>query len=65
MFIQKTLAKLNVGQGLIFSIGLTLNLVIAALDVQSGRLSAGDFVMLQALFLQLSGPLNNMGMLFR
>jgi ABC-type transport system involved in Fe-S cluster assembly fused permease/ATPase subunit len=63
--VQTSLAKLNVGQTFIFSAGLTINLLMAAWDVSTGRLTPGDFVMIQALFMQLAGPLFNMGMLFR
>lgn len=38
---------------------------MAAYDVSHGILTPGDFVMIQALFLQLAGPLFNMGMVFR
>jgi|LauGreDrversion4_2_1035121.scaffolds.fasta_scaffold27041_5 ABC transporter ATM len=65
MTVQTTLSKLNVGQSLIFSTGLTVNLILAAWDVSTGRLTPGDFVMIQALFMQLAGPLFNMGTLFR
>lgn len=65
MTVQTTLSKLNVGQSLIFSTGLTINLILAAWDVSTGRLTPGDFVMIQALFMQLAGPLFNMGTLFR
>jgi len=41
------------------------NLIMAANDVSCGRMTAGDFVLLQAYFMQLSGPLFNMGMVFR
>ena len=53
------------GQTIIFSTGLTINLMMAAYQVSTGVLTPGDFVMIQALFMQLSGPLFNMGMLFR
>ena len=53
------------GQSAIFSTGLTLNLLMAAWDVSTGALTPGDFVMIQALFMQLAGPLFNMGTFFR
>lgn len=53
------------GQAIIFSCGLTLNLFIAASDVANGTMTAGDFILIQAYFMQLSAPLFNMGMLFR
>jgi ABC-type transport system involved in Fe-S cluster assembly fused permease/ATPase subunit len=63
--VQSTLARLNMGQTAIYTAGLTINLVMAAWDVSTGRLTPGDFVMIQALFMQLAGPLFNMGTLFR
>ena len=44
---------------------MTLNLVLAALDVSHGVFTPGDFVLIQAYFLQLAGPLFNMGTFFR
>ena len=44
---------------------MMLNLMMAARDVSLGMMTAGDFILLQAYFMQLSGPLFNMGMLFR
>lgn len=63
--VQKTLGNLNVGQGAIFTTGLIINLIFAALDCSTGILTPGDFVMLQALFLQLATPLNLLGTMFR
>jgi ABC-type transport system involved in Fe-S cluster assembly fused permease/ATPase subunit len=39
--------------------------MMAAYQVSTGVLTPGDFVMIQALFMQLSGPLFNMGGFFR
>ena len=44
---------------------MTLNLIMAAHDVSTGFMTPGDFILLQAYFMQLSGPLFNMGTLFR
>ena len=63
--VQKSLAELNLGQNIIFSCGLTTNLLMAAHGVSTGAMTPGDFVMIQALFMQLSGPLFNMGVFFR
>ena len=38
---------------------------MAANDVASGTMTPGDFILLQAYFMQLAGPLFNMGMVFR
>lgn len=44
---------------------MVINLMLSAKDVSLGLMTAGDFVLLQAYFMQLSGPLFNMGMMFR
>jgi ATP-binding cassette subfamily B protein len=49
--VQKTLSKLNIGQAVIFTTGLSINLAMAAHDVSTGLLTPGDFVMIQALFM--------------
>lgn len=49
--VQSTLARLNMGQTAIYTTGLTINLLLAAWDVSTGRLTPGDFVMIQALFM--------------
>jgi ATP-binding cassette subfamily B (MDR/TAP) protein 7 len=49
--VQTSLSKLNVGQNIIFSTGLTINLLMAAYQVSTGVLTPGDFVMIQALFM--------------
>ena len=63
--VQKSLTQLKVGQLLIFNTGMMINLVMAARDVSLGLMTAGDFILIQTYFMQLSGPLFNMGMLFR
>lgn len=63
--MQNSLTNLNIGQQFLFNSGLTINLMMAAFDVYTGKMTPGDFVMIQALFLQLAGPLFNMGTLFR
>ena len=63
--MQNSLSILNMGQAVIFSTGLTVNLMLAAYQVSTGVMTPGDFVMIQALFMQLAGPLFNMGTFFR
>ena len=63
--VQTSLSQLNTGQAVIFSTGLTINLLLAAWDVSNGVMTPGDFVMIQALFMQMAGPLFNMGTFFR
>jgi ATP-binding cassette subfamily B protein len=60
-----SLAVLNAGQATIFTIALTLCMVMAGLDVVAGRATVGQFVMVNALLLQLFIPLNFMGMVYR
>jgi ATP-binding cassette, subfamily B, heavy metal transporter len=60
-----SLAVLNSGQAVLFSIGLAIVMVMAAIDVSAGRLTVGDFVMVNALMIQLYLPLNFMGSVYR
>ena len=60
-----SLAVLNTGQAIIFTIALTICLVMAAQDVVAGRQTVGHFAMVNLLMLQLFMPLNFMGMVYR
>lgn len=60
-----SLAVLNAGQAVIFSIGMTIVMVLAARDIMGGRVSIGSFVLVNAMLVQLYIPLNFMGMLYR
>jgi ATP-binding cassette subfamily B protein len=61
----KTLAVLNVGQSSIVAVGLTLLLWRAAAGVVAGALTLGDLVLINAFLIQLSIPLNYLGMVYR
>ncbi|MBA4791763.1 MAG: ABC transporter ATP-binding protein/permease [Rhizobiales bacterium] len=60
-----SLAWLNAGQAVIFTLGLTATMVLAAFDVRAGRQSVGSFVMVNAMMIQLYQPLNFLGMIYR
>ena len=65
MKVQYSLANLNAGQQCLFALGMTINLLLACNDIAAGKLTPGDFVMIQALFMQISQPLHFMGTIFR
>src|SRR5438067_13678020 len=60
-----SLAVLNTGQAAIFTAGLTATMVMCAVGVRSGHNTVGDFVMINAMMIQLYQPLNFMGMVYR
>src|SRR5579883_1850329 len=60
-----SLAVLNTGQAIIFTGGLTATMMMCALGVRSGHNTVGDFVMVNAMMIQLYQPLNFMGMVYR
>jgi len=62
---QWSLAALNIGQGIIIAIGLTLILILAAQGVLQNELSLGDFVLINGFMIQLYIPLNFLGTVFR
>jgi ABC-type transport system involved in Fe-S cluster assembly fused permease/ATPase subunit len=60
-----SLGVLNTGQAVIFTLGMVACMLLAARDVTRGVLTVGDFVMINAILLQLYMPLNFMGMVYR
>ena len=60
-----SLAVLNSGQAVIFSVGLTAVMAMSALAVRAGTATVGDFVMINALMIQLYMPLNFIGSSYR
>jgi ATP-binding cassette subfamily B protein len=60
-----SLAVLNAGQALIFTSGLAAVMVMCALEIKAGTKTVGDFVLINAMMIQLYQPLNFMGMVYR
>ncbi len=60
-----SLAVLNAGQAVIFTIGLAVTMVMCAYGIRNGTNTVGDFVMINAMMIQLYQPLNFMGMVYR
>jgi ATP-binding cassette, subfamily B, heavy metal transporter len=60
-----SLAVLNAGQAVIFTIGLASVMVMCAYGIKDGSKTIGDFVMINAMMIQLYQPLNFMGMVYR
>jgi ATP-binding cassette, subfamily B, heavy metal transporter len=60
-----SLAVLNTGQAIIFTVGLTATMLMCAIGIRSGKNTVGDFVMINAMMIQLYQPLNFMGMVYR
>ena len=62
---SQSLAFLNAGQSFIITAGLVAVMVLAAIGVQRGALTVGDFVMVNAYMVQITMPLNFLGSVYR
>ena len=62
---QTSLALLSIGQGVLVAIGLTLVMYLAGLGIVDGRMTVGDFVMVNTYLMQLYQPLNFFGFVYR
>ncbi|MFQ5488433.1 MAG: ABCB family ABC transporter ATP-binding protein/permease, partial [Gammaproteobacteria bacterium] len=62
---QTSLAALNVGQGTIIALGITLLMWLAARGVVAGELTLGDLVLINAYLLQMFIPMNFLGFVYR
>ena len=62
---SQSLAFLNAGQSFIITAGLVAVMIMAALGVQAGKLTVGDFVMVNAYMIQITMPLNFLGSVYR
>ena len=62
---QTTLSALNIGQGVIISSGLVAVMLLAGEGVVAGRMTIGDFVLVNSYLVQLYAPLNVLGVVYR
>ncbi len=62
---ESTLNMLNGGQAAIIAIGLTVVMLLAAQGVAAGRMTVGDFVLVNTYLIQLYLPLNILGFAYR
>lgn len=62
---QSSLSVLNIGQGAIIAIGITLLLYLASQGIVNGELTMGDLVLINAYLLQLFIPMNFLGFVYR
>jgi ATP-binding cassette, subfamily B, heavy metal transporter len=60
-----TLSLLNIGQGAVIAIGLTLVMIRAAEGVVDKTMTLGDFVLVNSYLVQLYLPLNFLGFVYR
>ncbi|GAB4389305.1 ABCB family ABC transporter ATP-binding protein/permease [Albidovulum sp.] len=61
----QSLSLLNFGQAFLITCGLVAVMAMAAMGVQSGALTVGDFVMVNAYMIQITMPLNFLGTVYR
>lgn len=60
-----TLSLLNMGQGAIIAVGLTVVMIMAAQRMVDGTMTIGDFVLVYSYLIQLYLPLNFLGFVYR
>ncbi len=60
-----SLTFLNFGQAVIFTLGLTMVMAMSITGIRAGHNSIGDFVLVNAMMIQLYQPLNFLGMVYR
>ncbi len=60
-----SLAMLNFGQAVLINSGMIAAMLLAAVGVQRGNLTVGDFVLVNAYMMQVAMPLNFLGTVYR
>ena len=60
-----TMFALNGGQALIIAASVTAAMILAAYQVRNGEMTIGDFVLINALMMQVFMPLNFLGFVYR
>ncbi len=62
---QTSLSVLNTGQAIIVAAGMGAVMILTVFGIRQGRFSVGDFVMANAILMQLYQPLNFLGTVYR
>ena len=62
---KTSLSLLNIGQAAIIATGLTVVMIMAGYGVAGGRMTLGDFVLVNTYLIQLYLPLNFLGFVYR
>ncbi|MBI3897712.1 MAG: ABC transporter ATP-binding protein/permease [Gammaproteobacteria bacterium] len=62
---QTSLSYLNMGQGAIIAVGVTILMALAGIGVVRGTMTLGDMVLVNAFLIQLYTPLNFLGFVYR
>jgi ATP-binding cassette, subfamily B, heavy metal transporter len=62
---QTSLSLLNVGQSVVMALGLGVVMGLTAMGIRAGDFTVGDFVMSNAILIQLYQPLNLLGTTYR
>ena len=60
-----SLALLNIGQSLLLTVALVSVMAMAVADIGAGKLTVGDFVMVNAYMIQITMPLSFLGTVYR
>ncbi|MCH8155899.1 MAG: ABC transporter ATP-binding protein/permease [Proteobacteria bacterium] len=62
---RTSLSLLNAGQATVVALGITVMMILAAQGIAQGRMTVGDFVMVNAYLIQIAMPLNFLGTVYR